>query len=193
MSQLGKFVKLVQDKGSRIAVRRSIAHICEQSGFANLYRSSVRPKLSIKKDHQIKNGIPVAGGTIRWLDDIVPFETPSLKPNFKQTNISQLRDNVSTGDLVGIIGAGFGVTTVVASKETTSEGRVIAYDGNEERVDIARETVSINDCSEIASIEHMLVGTGFGDIEFDGASHIAPKTSPRSMYWKWIVKVLSMK
>ncbi|WP_256301989.1 FkbM family methyltransferase [Haloarchaeobius salinus] len=139
---------------------------------ADKYRNRVRPWLPARSEYSRRNGIPVADDKLRLFDRIVPFGTKGYLPNFKETNSKQLREHVSEGDDVLVIGAGFGVSTVEAAKAVGSSGSVVAYEANQERFEKARETISINGVADRVDIRHGAVGPPSGDFDFDGVEQV---------------------
>jgi len=179
MSAVQSFVRLAEKKGIPSALWRSFGHVCEEVGVATYYREYVWPSLPVRDGFHYRNGIKVAGVRRRWFDGIVPFRTPGRsKTRFKEPNLYQIRKHVRRGDVVGIIGAGFGVSCMVSARETGDAGKVIAYDGDIERVQTARKSLAINDPPECVSIEHAVVGSGFGDFDFAGVRRIKPAELP---------------
>lgn len=92
------------------------------------------------------------------LDDIVPSNTPSKIPNFKQQNINKIRENCREGDEIVIIGGGNGVSAVHSARIVGSDGGVTIYEGDEERIRDLKQTLKHNGVSDICDINHSIVG-----------------------------------
>lgn len=94
----------------------------------------------------------------RILDNIVPWNTPSKIPNFKQPNIEQIHDNYQKGDQIVIIGGGNGVSAVHSARIVGADGKVKIYEGDEERVQDLERTLKDNQVFNICEINHSIVG-----------------------------------
>jgi hypothetical protein len=84
----------------------------------------------------------------------LPYHTEDY-PLYEKTEVEALREYVTEGDDVVVIGGGFGVTAVVASQITS--GIITVFEPNVRRVEILKRTVQAND-SENVDINHSLVG-----------------------------------
>lgn len=143
---------------------KEIMHIYRRCGFKNLTRvlikSALRPLRSlyydrdwlrgkITKKEVTYNGVQVR--PYRRNDRFFPLSPPpnkgghSQKSDYEKGLCTALRDKVSPGDKVVIIGGGLGVTAVVAAKETGSEGQVLCFEGSQKMVEHIRETITINE------------------------------------------------
>lgn len=114
-----------------------------------VYDSTVRSLLPYK--FAVFNGVPVSGYARL-------FDFSDELPDYKQANITAVREHVQTGDRVVVIGGGYGVTAVVAARRVGSDGRVTVYEASTDRVDLIRETTRINKVDDICDVRHALVG-----------------------------------
>lgn len=114
------------------------------------YDKLIRPYLPYKIC--VRNGVAV-GGVTKLLDSTDNY------PEYEQGLISQLRNTVTTGDSVVIIGGGEGVSSVIAAEQVGPEGEVITFEASREQLGIAEETLTLNCIHERVTIRHALVGS----------------------------------
>lgn len=89
---------------------------------------------------------------------------------------------VRSGDTITLVGAGNGVSTTWAARLTGESGHVFAYEGANEQVDIARQTVKANNVSKCVTVKNAVVGTAV-DVYGDGevSKNVEPPTDlPKS-------------
>jgi hypothetical protein len=115
----------------------------------HIYNKFVRPHLPYKIG--VYNGISVRG-TVRELDFTDEF------PNYKEANISALRESVRRKDDVVVIGGGLGVTTVIAAFEAGTDGSVTVYEASNDEIQTIERTLDINKVDDICTIQHAVVG-----------------------------------
>jgi len=80
-------------------------------------------------------------------------------PRDESAESDQLRGLVKPGDHVLIIGGGWGVTTVVASRAAGRDGRVTVYEAVPEMADRVRETVAHNYSPAPVTVHEAAVGS----------------------------------
>lgn len=96
------------------------------------------------------NGVAVRN--VHLLHDTDEFE--------HETQLMQsIRDFLSTGDEVVLIGAGTGASTVCAARQVGPEGTVTAFEAAENAVSKCRETIRLNRVNTIAECRHAVVET----------------------------------
>jgi len=91
-------------------------------------------------------------------DDIVPWTTPSHRPNYEYALVTGLRRVVEEEDHVVIIGGGYGITAVAAANQVGPNGVVTIYEASEETIKILHETLRLNSVSDRCNIHHAIVG-----------------------------------
>jgi hypothetical protein len=155
-------------------------YICP-SGF---YNNNIWPLLPTTADYGTYNQVEVRGThpmTIshssgleikhRVLDDIVPWNTPSNIPNFKQPNVEQIQSNYKKGDRIIVIGGGNGVSAVHSANIVGIDGEVMIYEGDEERGRDLERTLKHNGVFDICNINHSIVGHAH-HIESPGSANV---------------------
>ena len=140
--------------------RRSIA-------FA--YRRGIRPCIPFGKAIHYA-GIPICHDR-KWGDHLVPitwvpYEARTDIPDYEATLIAGLREIVSPGDNVVIVGAGLGVTAVVAALRAGPLGTIQCFEGSKRRVKSAEQTAARNKIPNIR-IHHAVVAKSLNVYEGD--------------------------
>lgn len=120
-----------------------------KSIIKSLYDKTIRRYIPEKI--VVFNGVPVAGfGRI--------LDATNEKRNYKEANISALRDHVRPGENVVVIGGGFGVSAVVAARKTGEKGTVTVYEADSSRIENLKETININRVENICRVKNCVVG-----------------------------------
>jgi SAM-dependent methyltransferase len=114
-----------------------------------LYDAAIRDRLP--RDYAVVQG-DIVTRKRRLLD-----RTRHL-PDYERVESDAIREIVEPGDHVVILGAGYGVTTVVASRAAGPSGEVTAYEASPEMVAVAREAVLINETEAPVSLRCRIVG-----------------------------------
>lgn len=94
-----------------------------------------------------------AGGRFPW---------PTLadsKSHYEAALIGALRQTVSLGDDVVIVGGGFGVSWVIAAEEAGDSGSVVCFEAAGEAAERAERTVELNGVGERVTVHHSVVET----------------------------------
>lgn len=143
-----------------------------------LYRS-VRRIAPSTGEYIVFNGVRIADRKVTdgilWSSAYLP--PTSNKPEYKCPNLSCIQNHVGVGDTVVVIGAGLGVTTVVAAKESKT-GDIYAYEASDQRVHDLTRVLRINNVDKQCSVFHSIVGE---DIEAIGTTSDANITVPASI------------
>ncbi|WP_192812429.1 FkbM family methyltransferase [Halorubrum sp. T3] len=84
----------------------------------------------------------------------LPYHTEDY-PMYEQTEVEALQSYVTEGDDVVVIGGGFGVTAVVASRVTG--GTVTVFEPDANRFEILRRVVEANDNRSKINLNHAIV------------------------------------
>jgi hypothetical protein len=123
------------------------------------------------------NGVKIANRRlfdgILWSSIYLP--PTESKPNYKSPNIESLRDYIEAGDEVCIIGAGLGVTTVVAAKQSES-GKVHSYEASAQRVIDINRVCQLNGVSTKCEIKHAIIGEGIDIIDIAASTEVIHPT-----------------
>jgi len=132
-------------KGAKFAIR-------------NLYGKFIRPYLAPDQPASWRNEITVISDDYdnHLLDPY--FFYSNDYPNTDFVGFQALRNYVSNGDTVLIIGAGNGVSMTVAARNTCPEGRVVGYEAGRQHTDHARETIAANGYSDCCTVHHAVIG-----------------------------------
>lgn len=153
-------VRIYSDKGLLTLLIMSLKFL-RNKALAR-YRTTIEYVLG-KTSEQCRE-ISLSGVTVPVpvypIGDWIPFYTHphpvADDPNYEATEIAAIREYAAEGDDVVIVGAGLGVTTVVAAKVTA--GDVIAYEQSGDACDILRDTLRANDVSEQVTVQQAAVG-----------------------------------
>ena len=121
------------------------------------YRRGVRPCLPSKPVRYA--GIPICHDR-KWGDPLVPItwaqEVIPDEPGYEAALIAGLVETVSSGDFVIIVGAGLGVTAVVAALNVGPSGTVHCFEASKQYVRFAQQTAARNKVTNI-SVQHAVV------------------------------------
>lgn len=98
-------------------------------------------------------------------------------PEWKRGTVGAVREQVGCGDHVVDVGTGFGVCTTVAARQGAT---VDTFEASVGRVEIARETMVLNDVEESVDVHHAVVGAPGAEVfgSFAGADRLAPEDLP---------------
>lgn len=121
------------------------------------------------------NGIPVRAS--RLGDSLVPWHTRDI-PGYENALVKGIRQYVETGDTVVVIGGGWGVSTVVAARQSGPDGQVVTFEAGKETITKIEDTVQLNDVNDRVSIRHAIVARAVS-IRGDGGS--AQVVSPSNL------------
>ncbi|ELZ53471.1 hypothetical protein C467_13942 [Halorubrum hochstenium ATCC 700873] len=151
---LKRTISAVRDQGLIYVVREALPHI---------HNHYIRERLWRKE--KVLNGIKTRSHRIG--DNIVPWQAGHPDPDlYEAAIIDSLRDHVRNGDSVLIVGGGWGVSTVVAAKETGEAGNVHTYEASPKYSGYVRETAALNDVQDTVTVTNKAVShtvSTFGD------------------------------
>ena len=124
--------EILREDGFIPLIKKSILYLSPD----NYYNNNIWPLLPTTSEYGKYNGVEVKGThpmkvrdrtgleiKHRFLDNIVPWATPSKIPNFKQPNIEQIHNNYEKGDEIIIIGGGNGVSAVHSARIVGPDGK----------------------------------------------------------------------
>lgn len=129
------------------------------------YNRLVRPHLPYKIG--VFNGVPAR--RVRLLDRTDEF------PEYEAALIDAVRATVEPGDVVVVIGGGYGVSSVVAARRAGRDGSVVTYEPTQERFPFIEETATLNRVVERIDARRALVGPG---VKLDGDGGGADRVDP---------------
>lgn len=136
-----------------------------------VYDSTIRRFLPRKPI--VRNRVVVNSG--RLLD----FTT--IDPTHKDRLIDAVRDHVRPGDTTVVVGAGWGVDSVWAARESAPSGSVMAYEAASNMVSAARETAMLNGVADRVTVNHAAIGKVRSDYgPTVGVTQIDPDELPES-------------
>jgi hypothetical protein len=134
-----------------------------------VYNNTIRKYLPQKIG--VFNGVAVR--------DICIFDQTDVFPDYEGTLVESMKDVISPGDSVVIVGGGRGVSTVIAARLIGENGFVKTIEASNEQVALVEETIDINNVSQRVEVIHALVGTARGVWgEYDEADFIEPTDLP---------------
>jgi hypothetical protein len=83
---------------------------------------------------------------------------PFVYKDYEKPLIDSIRKHAGVGDDVIVIGGGRGGTTVAAARQVGENGSVTTYEAAEEKVNICKETIYLNNVEHICDIRASIVG-----------------------------------
>ncbi|MEF8789997.1 MAG: hypothetical protein V5A61_07720 [Haloarculaceae archaeon] len=137
----------------------SVRYVYRMSLLA-LYVDHLRDRLPKRDIYYTYNGVsvPVERG---WLDAVVPLYVDgkaSDNPTYEYAEVGHLKEKLSEGDDVVIVGGGWGVTAVTAAREVGPEGSVTVYEPNVECYRKCEKVVAANGVADVVELNHAVVG-----------------------------------
>lgn len=164
MTVINNWLKVYQYEGLIQSFRRT---------FGFLYEKHLRPRLPDTDGTYVKcNGILTARTDTKLLDRYIGLT------NYEGPLIRSMKHEIEPGDRVVIVGGGYGVSSVVASKLAGPEGSITVFEGAEKVLPKIKETVSVNKAANV-EIRHNVVSEAISLYgESNGASVISPEKLP---------------
>lgn len=92
-----------------------------------------------------------------FLPGFVTRRVPTTNPTYEGQYISCIREFISPGESIVVIGGGWGVSAVVAANKS-KDGEVTVFEGSETEVQKIQRTIYLNGVSEQVDIEHAVIG-----------------------------------
>ncbi|CDK40713.1 uncharacterized protein BN903_25 [Halorubrum sp. AJ67] len=134
-----------------------------------LYNTLIRERLPRKIG--VFNGVPVRQPRL--------LDRTDVQPDYEDALITAIRQCISEGDTVVVVGGGWGVGTVVAAENAGESGWVITFEASKEQTEHVRETIRINQVESRTDVEHAVVGPDihvYGEVM--GARQLSPGDLP---------------
>ncbi|SEP14516.1 Methyltransferase FkbM domain-containing protein [Halorientalis persicus] len=110
-------------------------------------------------------------------DSVIPWHTRDI-PGYESALVEGIQQFVQPDDTVVVVGGGWGVSTVIAARQSGSEGQVITFEGGAEAVTKVKDTVQLNNVSDRVSIRYAIVARA---ISIRGDSDDAQVVSPTDL------------
>lgn len=158
MSLVNRAYEIFKKEGGSALASKSVTFI--SNNFESTYQRYIRPLLPSTGDYPIYNTVQIGADkhVQHVFDDIVPVDTPSTsnRPQYEEPLVDAIQECVSKNDNVVIIGGGYGVTTVVAARNT--EASVTAYEAIDYRTSVIRKTAAINNVADQCTVVNAIIG-----------------------------------
>lgn len=87
------------------------------------------------------------------------FDKQRQYPEYEGPMCDAIHQSIQPGDDVVVIGAGLGVTTVLAAEQSAPDGSVVAFEPAPDRAKLTQRTVDINGVSESVDVRNRAVET----------------------------------
>lgn len=113
-----------------------------------IYNRLFRPHLPRKLG--AFNGVPVRQPRL--------FDRTDVRPDYEGALISGINEQVQAGDNVVVVGGGWGVGSVHAARNASSNGNVTVFEGGSQQVERVNETANLSGISDRISVRHAVVG-----------------------------------
>jgi hypothetical protein len=149
IGKLSKSIRIAKKEGFRELSGRTFRYY-----FGDVYDSSIRDYFPVVPIGF--NGVNVYA--FRVSDVIMPENNRYIRPSYEAAICRQLRLWNLAGCDVCVLGAGWGVTSVVAANQTGTTGQIISYEASSKYVSRAKETAALNDCADQITVRHGRVG-----------------------------------
>ena len=133
------------------------------------YDRLIRPHLPRKVG--VYSGVPVRQPRLLDVTDV--------DSNYKSDLLVALESEIRPGDEVNVIGAGYGVSSVVAAEATGKTGHITVYEAAKAWADRMGETMDLNQVPpDRYSVRHALVGPA---VDVDGDMGEADRMHPNDL------------
>ncbi|MDZ5810494.1 FkbM family methyltransferase [Halorubrum sp. AD140] len=139
-----------------------------------LYDGYIRSFVPESRKICVRNGVAVRGFTkMTDMNDHLPDEEGAVAES--------LRENAAIGDTIVIVGGGYGVTTVIGSREVGREGMVVSYEGSDEMIRRMVETIDMNEAGHNVETVHAVVADFSEHSEASYGNSSATVVPPRDL------------
>lgn len=123
-----------------------------------LWRKTLRNVMP-KRGYQDYNNVKVSEK--RLFDDLLGIYQDN--PIYEEEYVNLIRENVSKGDKVVIIGGWHGVSTIAAAKKTGPSGKVVTYEATKKGAERIRKVAAINNVADTIEVKNRIVGSDVKD------------------------------
>jgi len=190
MNKVRKARSVLTEEGVGSLARKTVESVFPDI-ITDSYRTRIWPRLPVRANYGTYNDVEIKGThpmyldpaadteiQHRLLDRIIPLNTPSHIPNFKQTNVTQIKQTYQNGDRVVIIGGGNGVSAIHSARQVGKEGEVIIYEADSDRMEDIRRTIEHNCKADICQTNLAVVGQPYHVETMGKAGNIDPSCLP---------------
>jgi hypothetical protein len=143
--------------------------------------NSPREAIKYVYDNTIRKYLPKKIGVFNGVAvrDIRIFDQTDVFPDYESALVRSMKNVISPGYSVVIVGGGRGVSTVIAARLVGESGFVKTIEASNEQMVLVGETIEINNISQRVEVVHALVGTA-RDVwgEYDEANFIESTDLP---------------
>lgn len=190
MNKLERAREIQQMDGTATLLRRTLKFLT--APVSRRYNRYVWPYIPTTADYGTYNDVRVYGTNPvkldstttdirhRYLDRLVPWDTPSYIPEFKRPNVTAVNECCRYGDTIVVVGGGYGITAVHAAKQVGRAGEVLVYEGDTEMVENLRLTFERNGVSEICQVIPAVVGEPYRIEQYPTENVISSADLPQS-------------
>lgn len=138
----------------------------------SIHLDFIRPFLP-KTGYVVRNDVRVGvRKPLDWIwDDRRWHGQPTSKERYKKGNTDCIDHCVQTGDIIVVIGGGYGVTGIRAAEQVGPDGHVHIYEGSREQIKYIKFAVREHGFEDRCTVHHSIVGEnidvydGMGDPE----------------------------
>lgn len=164
---LSKIKNKVRRDGTQGLILSAISHGIKKGletlpePIPRVYQSNIRVHLP-KRSYITRNGVKISRARI--FDPYLPADwhtNPAGNKGYKVGNSTLVQKTVKKGDVVVVIGGGYGVTAVYAAECVGPDGHVHIYEASKKQVEIIREALSLHNVSDRCTVNHAIVGDDF--------------------------------
>lgn len=153
---LSMFDVVKREQGVWAAIRRIPAYIYKN------YIRQLLPTWGYVEFNKVPIDIEIKVGDRYLPENWIPRSISYLGPNFEDPTYESalgmhLRNRVREGDQVVVVGAGWGVTSVIAARRVGNQGHVEAFEGAKKMVDEATKAIHINNVETRVNLNHCIV------------------------------------
>lgn len=122
----------------------------------------------------LANGVEVSRSDARFLGSV--FGDPA----YEYYSAWKLREHVTPGDDVVVVGGGFGVTATIAADQAGSAGTVWCYEAGRRTYDELKDTLERNGVSDIVDAQHAVVAEPGAKLRSDSerVAAVSPSALP---------------
>jgi precorrin-6B methylase 2 len=118
--------------------------------FKDIYNRLIRPRLPYKIG--VYNGIPLYKAKL--LDMSGEYDH-----NLEEGLLNALRNVVSEGDRVVIVGGGYGLSSITSSEKVGEKGEVVTFEAGEEQSKVLKKNIELNNATHNVTVNHSPVGS----------------------------------
>jgi tRNA A58 N-methylase Trm61 len=96
------------------------------------------------------NGVPVRQPRL--------LDTTDVRPDHEDALVSEIMQQVRQEDDIVVVGEGWGIRSVYATRQAGADGQVTVFEGGSEQVDHVREILELSRANNRVGVRHAVVG-----------------------------------